>query len=163
MGRGIGKRTIIMLPVNFNEACADEAQGLHTDRLVVDKGARFAVGHLHAPQNDLALVINRLAGEQLKDRMIVLGMKDRCHLPLRFTLTYERAITARAKREGEGIKQDRFARPRLTGQNGKAVIKGQIEAINQNNIANGQMRQHRRMKRWSPIGMQAPLKGSSPP
>ena len=94
--------------------------------------------------------------------MIRLRAKTRDHLPLRFPMAYKRAITTRAKCQRKRIEQDRFSRARFTRQNAQAPIKGEIEAINKNNVADGEMSQHGPMKRLGVTEMQVPLRRSSP-
>ena len=49
MGRGIDEGAVVMLAVDFNKRCAERAQHLDADRLVVDESAGAAVGELHPP------------------------------------------------------------------------------------------------------------------
>ena len=55
MGRGIDQRALVVLAVDLDQRRAEALEHLHADRLVVDEGARAAVGELHAAQDQLVL------------------------------------------------------------------------------------------------------------
>lgn len=56
---------------------------------------------------------------------------------------YQPTVTARAKRQSQGIKQDRLAGSGLAGQHAQSGAKIQIQAVNQDNITDGKAGQHR--------------------
>ena len=55
MGGRIDQRPIVMLAMQFDEARADRAKRLGADRLIVDAGARAAIGELNAFENKIAV------------------------------------------------------------------------------------------------------------
>src|ERR1700744_6223853 len=65
------------------------------------------------------------------------------HLALRLALAHQRSIAAAAERQGESIEQDRFAGAGLAGQHGQARAEGEIEAIDENDVADGELDEHR--------------------
>ena len=74
--------------------------------------------------------------------MIVGDVERRSHLPLLGALTHQRHVAARAKREREGIEQDRFAGAGLAGQRSKTGAEIDVQAIDQNDVANGKADEH---------------------
>ena len=64
------------------------------------------------------------------------------HLPAFGIGPNEPGIATRTQCQGQGVKQDRLARPRLTGQHGHAGVQFQVQPFNQHNVANRKARQH---------------------
>ncbi len=95
MGRRIHKRAIIVLAVNFDEFAGDLTERLRGDALVVDKGLRAAVGHLHTAQNEAVLGIDvlRIRGDQ--GGMARCKVERRRNLALRLAGANEGAVAAR--------------------------------------------------------------------
>ena len=52
-------------------------------------------------------------------------------------------IGARAQRQAQSIEQDRFAGAGLAGQHAQARREGEIEAVDQDDVADGEAEQHR--------------------
>ena len=67
---GFDERAVIVLAVNFDEFAADRPHRLHAHRLIVDEGAGAAVGHLHAPQDEVAGRLDVVAAGCFAGRVI---------------------------------------------------------------------------------------------
>ena len=75
-------------------------------------------------------------------RMIGGEIEDRDHLPLRRALAHERPVAAGAEGEREGVEQDRLARAGFARQHRQSVRQGQIERVDEDDVANGQVDEH---------------------
>src|SRR5262249_49797452 len=107
------------------------------ERLIIDEGARAAVGELNAPQDELVFgrhVVFRHDGAR---RVPGREFEGRRHLPLLGALAYQDSIAARPERKREGIEQDGFAGARLSGEHGQAGRKVDIEPVDQDNVVSG--------------------------
>ena len=131
-----------MLAVDFDNAGGNGPQRLGAQRLVVEKGAGAAIGHLDAAQQQVAIDVEVLRGGRKSGRVVLGQIEDRRHLALSLALAHQRAITAPAESQGKGIEQDRFARPGLACQHCQPVAEIQIQPINQHDIADGQLDKH---------------------
>jgi hypothetical protein len=58
-------------------------------------------------------------------------------------LAHQSAVAARSQRQPERIEQNRFASPGLAGERRQPGRKGEIEAIDQNDVADGEASEHR--------------------
>ena len=72
--------TFVVLTVDFDERRAKDAQYLHADRLIVDKGAGTAVGKLHPAQNEFILGAEAVVGKKRARRMVLADFKSGNHL-----------------------------------------------------------------------------------
>ncbi len=83
--------------------------------------------------------------------MVCAELEDGGDLSLRLAFADERAVAARAKRQREGVEQNRFAGAGLAGENGEAAAERKIELIDQDDVADGEINQHpaRRLPRAS--------------
>jgi hypothetical protein len=140
----IDKRTIVMLAVNLDKRGSNGAQGLHTDWLIVDESARAPVCHLHTAQDEVAVGFNILRRSQKARSMIGRQIKNGRHLALCFARAHERTIAAPAKRQSAGIEQNGFSGARLAGENCQSPTEFEIEAIDQDDVANGELDEHER-------------------
>ncbi len=61
---------------------------------------------------------------------------------LRLAVTHEAAIAAAAQGQGKGVEQDRFARTGLPGQDTQPRPEIQFEPVDQNDVADRELRQH---------------------
>ncbi len=68
VGRGIDQRALVVLAMDFDQRGTDRLQRLHGDRLIVEKGAGTAVGHLDAAQDHLAVVFEAVVGKDAAGR-----------------------------------------------------------------------------------------------
>ena len=131
----IDQSAVIMLAMDFNQRARHSAQGLRAHRLVVDESAGAAVRHLHAAQNQLAFGVNVVRAGSDNGGVIGSQREHRRHLPLRLALAHKRTIPARAKRQREGVKQDRFSSAGLAGKHSHPGRWLKVEPIDQNDIA----------------------------
>ena len=92
------------------------------------------------------------------------------HLPLRRSMTDKRGVAARAERERQRIEQNGFSGSRLTGQHRQAGGEINVQALDQNNIADRQSGEHGAGRQppvtaWTALDIQEPLfsDGDRPP
>ena len=96
---------------------------------------------MHAAHDQL--VLGRGTGDQIvvgeqTPRGMALGkLEGRDHLALFGALAHQSRLTARAKRERKRIEQDRLPGAGLAGQRGKAGAEIDVQAIDQDDIADG--------------------------
>ena len=57
-------------------------------------------------------------------------------------MAHQPGIAARAERQSERIQQDRLAGPGLAGQGAQALVKADVEAFDQDDVADRQADQH---------------------
>lgn len=140
---GIDERALIMLPMNLDERLSDRPKGLGGHALAVHIGPAAAIRKLLAAQDQRAAGFNAL-GLRLKGRgMIVCDLENRADMTLRRPMADEPPIAPRAERERQAVKQDGFACARLPRQNGQAPLEREIELVDQDNVADGQLNEHR--------------------
>ena len=139
---GIDQRAGVMLAVDLDQRRTQRLQGLHADRLVVDEGPRTAVGELHAAQDQRLVGGDVAVGEKLPRRMLRRQFEHRRDLPLLHALADQRRVAARAKRQREGVEQDRLAGPGLAGQHGEPRREVEVEPVDQNDVSNRKPGEH---------------------
>ena len=147
MGRGLDKGAVVVLAVDLDQCRAERAQHLHAHRLVVDEGAGAAIGELDPAHDQLVLdcgigdqIVLR---EQAARRMILADVEGGGHLALLGAFAHQSRVAARAERQRKRVEQNRLAGAGLAGQRGKAGAEVDIQAIDQNDIANGKAGEHR--------------------
>ena len=74
--------------------------------------------------------------------MIRRQMEDRRHLRCCLTLADQAEIGAAAKRQSQRVEQDGFAGTCLAREHGQAVLEGQRQPLDQNDIGDRQAVQH---------------------
>src|ERR1700727_1614022 len=74
--------------------------------------------------------------------MILRQVESGDHLALLGALAHHRGIAARAERQRESIEQDRFAGAGLAGERGKADTEIDVQAIDQDDVADGKPSEH---------------------
>jgi len=153
MGAGIDQRPIIVLAVDLDQRGTERAQHLHADRLVVDEGAGAAVGKLHAAQDQLVLGRDVVRRQNRVRRMVAGNVEGGGDLPLLHALAHQSGVAAGAKRQREGVEQDRLARAGLAGEHRQAGGEIDIEPLDQDDIADGQAGEHRN---WLRITVRRP-------
>jgi len=138
------KALLLELALDLDQGLADAAQQGDADGLVVDEGAAAAVGAELAAQDDVAVVGQTLFVEQRAHGMIGVNGElgaDACLLGAR---AEQLGIGAAAEGEAERIQQDRLAGAGLAGQHGEAGIDLEIQAVDEDDVADRQVQQHRR-------------------
>jgi hypothetical protein len=138
----VDHRAIGVLAVDFDERGPDGAQRLHGNRLVVHIGARAAISHLHAAQDEITFDLGTsLPGG--KDRPVIgREIENRRHLPLHRARAHERAIAAPAQCQRQRIEQDGLARAGFARENGKALPETKVQPLDQNDIADREPGEH---------------------
>ena len=134
-----------MLAVNFDELAADRPHRLHAHRLIVDEGAGPAVGHLHAPQDEVAGRLDVVAAGGFAGRVIVRQVEDGDDLALHLAFAHQRTVAARPERQRESIEQNGLAGAGFAGQHGQPGPELQIEPIDQNDVTDRELCEHRAM------------------
>ena len=145
MRGGIDQRALVMLAVNLDQRAADRFQRLHRDRLVVDEGAGAAIGELHAAQDHFTGVVEAVVGEDRGRRMPLRHIEHGDDLALLRAVAHQAGVAAAAERQRKGIEQDRFARAGFAGQYRQPFGEFDIEPLDQDDVADRQTRQHKRI------------------
>ncbi len=89
MGGGVDQRAVIVLAVDLDQHRTELPHHLHADRLVVDEGARAAVGKLHPAQDQFVLGGDVVGGEDLARRMLGGDLEHGGDLPLLQPLAHQ--------------------------------------------------------------------------
>ena len=132
--------TFFVLTMNFNQSLANLFKQRHTHRLIIDVRTGTTIGVLGSAQNDT--VLSATIGEvvflqQLKDMMVRLNIKNGADLPLLLANANQITIPPRAKRQRQGVQQDRFTRTRFARQHRQTTVKFNIQLTNEHDIAYG--------------------------
>ncbi len=135
---------LLELALDLHQQLADTPQQGDADGLVVDEGAAAAVGAELAAQDDVAVVGEALLVEQCAHGMVGDNRELGADAGLPGARAEQLQIGAAAEGEAEGIQQDRLAGAGLAGQHGEAGIDLEIQAVDEDDVANRQVQQHRR-------------------
>ena len=146
MGRGVDQGALVVLPMDLDQRGAEDLQGLHADRLIVDEGARAAVRELHAAQDQFIVGLDVVGRRQGAHRMGARQIEGGRHLALLGPVAHQRGVAAGAERQRKGVEQDGFAGAGLAGQHGKTGRDVEIEAVDQNDVADREAGQHDRYR-----------------
>ena len=133
---------LIVLTVDFDERYAKRAQDLHTDRLIVDKGAGAAVGKLHPAQNELVFAAQAIVGKERARRMVLADFKSGNHLTLHGAVAHQGDVAARSERKSKSVEQDGFAGAGFAGQYGKTGAEIDVQPIDKDDVADGEPGEH---------------------
>jgi hypothetical protein len=150
MGGRVEQALGLELAVDLDQRGAQFAQQPDRDRLVVDEGAAAAVGTDQPPQDQVALGVQPLGGGQGPCRMTGRQVEDRGHAGPRGALAHGERIGAGAEREAERVEQDRLAGAGLAGQGDDARLEGDVERLDQDDVADGEAGQHAGAARLAP-------------
>ncbi len=134
----------VVLAVYLQEQGPEVAQHAHPRGLIVDEGAAAPVG------GDLAAQHEVLAGfgvQALVGEVGVGGVADRRGearhgARLGGPVTHEPRIRTCAGGQAQGVQHDGLSRPRLPRQRGEAGGGGQVQRLDQNDVANAEGGQH---------------------
>ncbi len=138
MRRRVDQGSIIMLAMDFHQQRADRFQQPRRNRLIVDESPRAPIGVLHAAQDDFGIVGNLVFAQQHPGRMVFGQRQHRHHLPAVRALAHQRRVAASTQRQGQRVEQDRFARAGFAGQHGQPRLEGEVQLIDQNDVADRQ-------------------------
>src|SRR4029077_10645138 len=128
--------------MNFDQFAGDRPQCLRGDPLIVDESAAAAIRQLQAPQNKAAGGFYVLCLRRDHCRVVLGKFESRTDLTLRRAVADQAAVTPGAKRQRKRIEKNRLAGAGLAGQNGKATVEFEIELVDQNDVADGQLDKH---------------------
>ncbi len=143
MGARINERPVVVLAVNLDELAADAPERLRRDALVVDEGPAAAVGQLHAPQDEAAAGLDALRLRSGDRRVVRPKLERRADLAKLGAMAHEARLSLSSERQRKSVQQDGFAGARLAGQNGQPAVKLEVELVDQDNVADGEVYQHR--------------------
>ena len=133
-----------MLAVDFDEGRPDRLQNLDADRLIVDEGASPSVGHLDATQNQVAVDVDIRSRRDEACGMVDGAVENSRDLALRFSMPDEASVASPTKSQRKGIEENRLASPRLTGEDGEALMEMELELVDEDDVANRKLDQHGR-------------------
>jgi len=140
---GIEQPALLELALDLDEAVAELAQQPDARRLVIDKGAAAAVRTEQPAQYDcLALAVEPGLAQNRMRRVVAADREFGRYDGLMRSGPHQPGLRPLAEREAQRIEQDRLAGPGLAGQYAKSRTQGEIETIDQNNVADGQAEQH---------------------
>ena len=85
----VDQRALIMLAVQLDQRASDIAHQGHAGRLVVDEHARAPVGHLHAAQDQVAIIVDGVFSQHSAGRMVGRHVEHGGNLPLLDAMTHQ--------------------------------------------------------------------------
>ena len=141
MGGGVEQAAIVLLAMHLQQQRAQVFQQPHAHRRIVDEGAAAPVGGQGPAQHDLAVQRHLLLRQQNMGRVPGLRFEDDGGAALGGARAHA-GSSASAHRQPQRIQQDGFARPRLAGQHIEAGREFQRRLLDQNDVPDGQCRQH---------------------
>ena len=144
MGARVQQADGFVLAVDLEQQVADLAQHRGAGRLVVDEGAAAAIGGEGAAQDQVlvagvgkALLLQHvpggMAGRQGEDR------RDR---RLGRAAAHEAGVRPRTDRQAQAVEDDRLACPGLAGERGQARADGQVQGLDEHDVADPKSDQH---------------------
>ena len=132
----------VMLAVDFHQCRAQFAQQRRRNRLIVHERPAAAIGLQLAAQDDGAIGLQLVFGQQRASRMTCAHIKF-CHHPRRIAASpHQPRIGTAAQHEPQRIKQDGFARPCLARKHNKARRELDGQRLDQHDILDGKRGQH---------------------
>ena len=138
----IDERAVVVLAMNFDQFAGDRPQCLPGHPLIVDESAAAAIRQLEASQNKGAGGFDVLRLRRDHRRVVLRKFESRADLTLRRAVADQAAVAPGAKRQRKRIEKNRFAGAGLAGQNGKATVECEINLVDQNDVADGQLNEH---------------------
>jgi hypothetical protein len=139
----------LVLAVDLHQDVADLLEHADARRLVVDEGARPAVGAQCTAQHKvlLAVIGQALVFQQVPDRVGRFRSEGGGGHGLGRAAPHEARLGARAGRQPQGVEDDGLARPRLAGERGQAWADGEVQGLDQHHVPDRQTDQHGRQDR----------------
>ena len=125
---------VLLLAVDLDEQIGELAQRLQRHELAVHVGARAAVGAEHAPQDELALVLDRLLLEPAQGAGRERGEAG-SHLGALRALTHDVAAAAPARDEQQRIDHDGLAGAGLARERGQSGAELELRLVDDDEIA----------------------------
>src|SRR5205807_161862 len=140
---GIEQPALLELALDLDQALAELAQQPDARRLVVDKGAAAPVGADQPAQHDsFAVAVEPGLAQDRMRRMVAPDREFRRYGGLLSPGSNQTALRPFAERQTQRIEQDRLAGAGLAGQHAQAGTEGEVEAVDQYNVANIEAEQH---------------------
>ena len=149
MAGGVDQRPLVVLAVNLDEGRAEALEHLDADGLVVDERPGAAVGELDAAQQQRILDGDAVLGEDAARRMALVELEGRGDLALLHPVPHQAGVAARAERQREGVEQNRLAGSGLAGEHRKPAGELDVEALDQNDVADRESDEHESQPRPS--------------
>ena len=131
----------LLLAVDFDEEFGEFAQRLNRHQLAVDIGARAAVRADHAAHDDLAVVLDGLRLEPAQ-RAVGQPGETRGHFGALGALTHHIAGAAASGDQQQGVHHDGLAGAGFAGQGGEPRTELELRLIDDDEIAQLEMREH---------------------
>ena len=128
--------------MDLDQAAAEVAERLHADRSIVQKGPRPPVRKLDAAQDQAAVGFEVLGSHDIPRRVVRRKIEHGRDLALLLALPHGGPVAAPAKRQSQGIEQDRLARTGLSGQHRQTRPELQVEPVDQDEVANAKLCEH---------------------
>ena len=92
---------------------------------------------------EIAIQRDAMIGGGGQSRMIGGKIEGRRHLTLQLAFAHQRAVATPAERQRESVKQNGFARAGFARQHGQPGARLQVQPVDQHNVANGELNEHR--------------------
>ncbi len=131
-----------ILPVDFNKHFPDIAHQARAHPLIIDTGAAAAIRSESATEDQRLPAIDLDLGQQFERRMIGRQMEFSRNASLLRPGANKARIGPHPKRQREAVQQDGFSGACLPRQNAQPFFKGNIQPVDQDNIADGEFFQH---------------------
>ena len=131
----VGEADLFVLALHLDKQRAEVFQEIQADLLVVDQRAGTAVTRDDAPEQDFALRIQPLFGQQVHGGVAGGDGKGRRYDRLRGAGADQPGVGTRPKGKAEAVQQYGFTGTRLTGERGEAGGEMQIQPLDQHDVA----------------------------
>ena len=139
---GVDQRAVVVLAMDLDQRRAHLLHQPDARRPVVDEDARSPVGALDTAQDQVAVVVEAVVGEEAPGRMGGRQVEDGRHLALFRAVPHQPAVAAPAERERQGVEQDRLAGAGLAGEHGQTVVQREVEPVDEDDIADRKVNKH---------------------
>ena len=153
LGLRAQQRVMRVLAMDVEQEFGGVLQLRQRRRAAVDEGARATAGVDHPAQDQHAVVrrVARLVEPGHQPRQAVDHEFDR-DFGTRRAAAHHAALGAVAQRQRQRVDQDRLARTGLAGEHGEPRREIEFDRFDQQVIADGQMRQHKRLNLETAVG-----------
>ncbi len=138
MGAAVQQAHGLVLAVHLDQQGAKVAQHADAGGLVVDEGAGPAVRRQGPAQHQVlvALIVQALVVQEGEHRMVGRQGEDGGDHGLARPVAHQGGVGSRAQGQAQRIQDDRLAGPRLAGERGQARPERQVQAFDQDDVAN---------------------------
>ena len=149
----VEQQVVLVLAVDVDEVLPELAQKLRGHRTVVDERTGSASRTDHAPHDALVRAFLQIpVGEPCPRRCVRGRLEHAADLgPLRAVSNHV-GVGPRPEEQGQRVDHDRLARARLSGKRGHPRRAFELQAVDDRERSNGQVREHAgRRLRYSPF------------